>query len=1170
MKKLLFTLITATICGISAFAYDFSAVCESGQTLYYNIISNTEPYTVQVTYPNYYIYTDDYYDNYTRPTGDLTIPSSVTNNGITYLVTGIGNDAFYDCEELTSVIIPNSVTSIGDGAFFGCERLRSINIPNSVTSIGERAFAECFGLTTINIPNSVTSIFERAFENCIGLTSITIPNSVTIIGDYAFGACSGLSSVTIGNSVESIGEGAFHACMRLTSITIPNSVTIIGEGAFSACFGLSSVTIGNSVTSFDGAFLECSGLETLVVNSGNTTYDSRENCNAIIETATNTLVLGCQNTIIPNSVTSIGQSAFSGCSGLISVAIPNSVTSIGGSAFYGCSGLTLLTIGNGVTSIGESAFADCSGLTMVNFNATTCTTMGSYVQPVFYGCTSLATLNIGENVSNIPEFAFEHCSGLTSVTIPNSITSIGECAFAYCIGLTTVTIGNSVTSIGNFVFSGCSGLASITSLAIVPPQAGMGAFQNVSAIIPVYVPCGTVLAYQNAGEWSNFTNIQANPDAVFPYTAEVQSANPEFGSVEITHNPDCNEPTFSVQAMPIEHYHLVSWSNGSTEPSLSIVVTQDTLLVATFAIDQHTLSINSDNETMGGVTGFGTYDYNSSREISAEPNYGYHFTEWNDGVTDNPRMVNVLSDTLFTAYFDNNDYVLTVESDSSVMGLVEGGDTYRYLDVATITAVPNYGYHFTHWNDGNTDNPRTVNILSDTLFTAYFDNNDYMLIAETSDWDMGSVEGGDTYRYLDVAPITAVPNYGYHFTEWNDGVTDNPRLVNVLSDTVFTAHFDYNEYNIVAESANEDMGTVDGGSTYRYLEEAILNANANEGYIFVRWNDGNTDNPRFVTVERDSTFTATFGILNEMTITDCNNYDLGEGYVFDSTGVHYGFFTNTEGVDSVVRLDLTIERPMETSIRVVATNENNRNVVTWNPVSNNTMLGYLVYRQDAYGQYEIMDTVAIDAECSWTDEVSNTAVRPYRYAVATYDSCGNISDMSDSHRTIHLQISLGQGNSRNLSWTDYEGINFSTYRVYRGTSIEDMEMIMEMSRENHTYTDFDVQHDYFYQIEIVQGMKSVVISRSNIVSTNPGGISDIEGIDIAEIALFPNPVTDILNITSSETISEIEIVNVMGQVVKCIEVNADNAVCDVEDLKAGVYIVRIYGTVVSQRKFIKE
>ena len=364
------------------------------------------------------------------------------------------------------VVLPTTITSLDYSAFYNCTNLRKVNIPNSVTSIGGYAFAGT-AITSITIPDSITSIGYAAFQRT-GLTSATIPDSITIINEETFSGCTDLTSVIIPNTVTKISYAAFSNCSGLTNITIPNSVTIIENYAFSNCYRLTSIAIVESVTSIGNyAFYRCSGLTSIRVDENNTVYDSRDNCNAVIKKDTNKLVFGCKNTTIPNSVTSIANSAFDGCTGLTSVTIPDSVTEIGESAFRECIGLTSVTIPNSVTKIGRMAFYECVGLT----NITIPNSVTDIDNEAFCKCTELANIVVDEN--NTVYDSRDNCNaviekntnklvfGCKNTTIPNNVTSIGESAFSSCSGLTNITIPDSVTSIGNSAFYECTGLTSI-------------------------------------------------------------------------------------------------------------------------------------------------------------------------------------------------------------------------------------------------------------------------------------------------------------------------------------------------------------------------------------------------------------------------------------------------------------------------------------------------------------------------------------------------------------------------------------------------------------------------------------------------------------------------------------------------------------------------------------
>ena len=311
----------------------------------------------------------------------------------------------------------------------------------------------CFAIINgeANIPEGTEKIDRNAFRDCSDLTSIVIPNTVTFIWDCAFSGCPNLSSIVVseGNKIYDSRDNC-NAIIKTESNTlitgckntvIPDSVTEIGSYAFDGCTGLTSIVISDSVTVIGSeAFSGCPGRTNIVVSEGNKVLDSRDNCNAIIHTKSNTLEVGCKNTVIPDTVTGIGSYAFKGCTGLTSIVIPDLVTEIGRYAFFGCTGLTSIVIPDSVTRIGSSAFEGCTGLTSIVIPSSVELEGGLRNSCIFRGCTGLKSVEIQAKLKSIDYAMFANCISLETVTFPASISKIDEAAFKGCTALKTINV----------------------------------------------------------------------------------------------------------------------------------------------------------------------------------------------------------------------------------------------------------------------------------------------------------------------------------------------------------------------------------------------------------------------------------------------------------------------------------------------------------------------------------------------------------------------------------------------------------------------------------------------------------------------------------------------------------------------------------------------------------
>lgn len=485
IKRIILSLI---LCGGVIFNSFATSDFNDNQNVYYAILSGGT--TVKITYPNTSKYSPygSGASTYTKPTGDIIIPKTIEYNSTLYTVvaieeyafsscsnitnitfaegiedlTTIGNSAFASCSKLESIEIPSCVTSIGSYAFSGCSKLNNATL-SSITTIQTSTFSGCTSLTSFTIPSSVTSIQSNAFSDC-GLTSIIIPSTVTTLSSNAFMNCSNLESVTFasGTGIATLSSDVFKGCSRLQEVNFLNTgLKTIQEKAFENCTALETITIPASVTSISAnPFYGCSSLNEIIVAEGNKTYNSGNGANCIISTA-NSLIVGCNGTVIPNTVTSINTKAFNYCTGLTEITIPSSVNYYSNYMFEGCSNLRSITI-----------------------NTTTPTALSNYA---FHGCTSLTSFNIPSGITTIGNNTFQGCSSLTNITIPSQVTSIGQQAFYECATLTEVTV-----------------LCENTSLGLKGFNSG---YSTINPELKIYVPSNKVDYYKGATNWSSYESI---------------------------------------------------------------------------------------------------------------------------------------------------------------------------------------------------------------------------------------------------------------------------------------------------------------------------------------------------------------------------------------------------------------------------------------------------------------------------------------------------------------------------------------------------------------------------------------------------------------------------------------------------------------------------------------
>lgn len=506
----------------------------------YKVLSSTDK-TVEVTSGNY--------------SGDIVIPEKVTDSGIEYTVTKIGNSAFYYCYNIKSISLPNTITEIGESAFEYCVYLTNLTLPVALTSIGNGAFGYCNSLISLKIPKNVTSIATyitygaKSLQEIVvaeenlnyvsidgGLYSkdktklyaypnmrypdVVLPEGVTTIMDGAFWDCTDIKTISVPESVKVLNPFCFYGCESLTSINLPSSITSIPQGAFYYCTSLTSVVVPESVTSIgQTAFASCDSLVSVKLGS---------------------------------AVKTIGMSAFMNSGKLCDITLPASVKSLGMSSLRGTA-IETITIPKGCTSIGDYVFMGCNKLEEIqvetgnvkysSVDGVLCNRQGWEI--ISWPGAKATEYTVPQGITNIGEDAFSYCENIEKIELINDVTTIGSYAFSDDTNLKTVVLGEKVTSIKEGVFSYCTSLNEIYCRNAVPVTITSDVFKNVPTTCTIYVPIGAKSTYQSADVWKNFKIEEASSSVEdeFVQNVVVRGVN---GGINVSGAENVNKYVYSI------------------------------------------------------------------------------------------------------------------------------------------------------------------------------------------------------------------------------------------------------------------------------------------------------------------------------------------------------------------------------------------------------------------------------------------------------------------------------------------------------------------------------------------------------------------------------------------------------------------------------------------------